>query len=269
MARVIAICNQKGGVGKTTTAMNLGAYLAALGQRCLLIDFDPQANATSGLGITPSAESIYTALMQGVVSGQLIKRTAIFGYEIIPASQDLAGALIELTSLPEREYQLRKTINQVRHLYDFILIDLPPSLNLLTINGLVAADEVLVPIQCEYYSLEGIGQLLKTIDLIRQNLGYKLQVAGAVLTMYNKKERLSREVVKEVRKHFPYHVFDIEIPRAVVLAEAPSFGKPIILYAPNTPAARAYLLLTKEIISRHDQETKCQFANQAFGNLIT
>lgn len=269
MARVIAICNQKGGVGKTTTAMNLGAYLAALGRRCLLIDFDPQANATSGLGITSPQESIYTALMSDSLPSPLIKRTAIFGYEVLPASQDLAGALVELISLPEREYRLRKVVNQVRHLYDFVLIDLPPSLNLLTINGLVAADEVLVPIQCEYYSLEGIGQLLKTIDLIRQNLDYKLKVAGAVLTMYNKKERLSREVVKEVRKHFPYNVFNSEIPRAVALAEAPSFGKPIILYAPYTSAARAYLLLAKEIINQQEQEIKVQFANQVFGNLIT
>jgi chromosome partitioning protein len=269
MARVIAICNQKGGVGKTTTAMNLGAYLAALGRRCLLIDFDPQANATSGLGIASPQESIYNALMNDLIPGQLIKRTAIFGYEVLPAAPDLAGALVELISLPEREYRLRKVVNQVRHLYDFILIDLPPSLNLLTINGLVAADEILVPIQCEYYSLEGIGHLLKTIELIRQNLGYKLKVAGAILTMYNKKEKLSREVANEVRKHFPHNVFNVEIPRAVALAEAPSFGKPIILYAPYNPAARAYLLLAKEIIGQQEQEIKIQFANQVFGNLLT
>jgi chromosome partitioning protein len=234
-----------------------------------LVDFDPQANATSGLGITPPQESIYTALMNGSIPGQLIKRTAIFGFEILPASQDLAGALVELITLPEREYQLRKVINQLRHLYDFVLIDLPPSLNLLTVNGLVAADEVLMPIQCEYYSLEGIGQLLSTIDLIRQNLGYKLNVAGAVLTMYNKQEKLSREVVKEVRRHFPYHVFNTEIPRAVALAEAPSFGKPIILYAPSTQAAHSYLLLAKEIIAQQEQNTEIRFANQIFGNLLT
>jgi len=269
MARVMAVCNQKGGVGKTTTAMNLGAYLAALGRRCLLIDFDPQANASSGLGIVPAAESIYHALMSDLIPSQLIKRTAIFGYEVLPASPDLAGALVELVSVQEREARLRKIVNQVRHLYDFILIDLPPSLNLLTINGLVAADDVLVPIQCEYYSLEGLSQLLKTIDLIRENLGYKLKVAGAVLTMYNKKERLSREVANEVRKHFPYYVFNTEIPRVVALAEAPSFGKPIILYAPSNPGARAYLLLAKEIISQQEQEFKLQFANQVFGNLIT
>ena len=249
--------------------MNLGAYLAALGKRTLLVDFDPQANASSGLGITTSQESIYDAITSGLISSQLIKRTAVFGYEVIPASQNLAGALVELISLPEREYQLRKVINQVRHLYDFILIDLPPSLNLLTINGLVAADEVLMPIQCEYYSLEGIGQLLGTVDLIRQNLDYKLNIAGAVLTMYNKKEKLSREVVREVRKHFPYYVFNIEIPRAVALAEAPSFGKPIILYAPSSQAARAYLLLAREIINQQEQEIKYQLATQTFGNLLT
>jgi len=269
MARVIAICNQKGGVGKTTTSMNLGAYLAALGRRCLLVDFDPQANASSGLGIAPSEESIYTALMSGTITGQLIKRTAIFGYEVLPASQDLAGALVELISVPEREYQLRKIINQLRHLYDFILIDMPPSLNLLSVNGLVAADEVIIPIQCEYYSLEGIGHLLKTIELIRQNLGYRLKVAGAVMTMYNRKEKLSREVVREVRKHFPYTVFNTEIPRAVALAEAPSFGKPILLYDPSNPAARSYLALAKEVISQQEQDPKFQFANQAFGNLLT
>lgn len=268
MARVIAICNQKGGVGKTTTAMNLGASLAVLGQRCLLIDFDPQANATSGLGISNPQNSIYAALMDGTVDGRLIQRTAVFGYEVLPASQDLAGALVELIPLPEREYQLRKIVNQLRHLYDFILIDLPPSLNLLTINGLVAADEILVPIQCEYYSLEGIGQLLRTIDLIRDNLGYRLKVAGAVLTMYNKTERLSREIAKEVRRHFPYYVFETEVPRAIALAEAPSFGKPIVLYAPSSSANRAYLLLAKEIIRQSKQEEPSPVASPSFGNLI-
>ena len=252
MLRVITIANAKGGVGKTTTCVSLGSCLATLGKKTLLIDFDPQANATSGLGISPE-DSIYRALLNEEFKPEFIKRTAIPNCDIIPASPNLSGALVELISFPDREYRLRKVVSRVRHLYDFILIDLPPSLTILTINGLVASDEVLIPIQCEYYSLEGIGQLLNTIDLVRENLGYNIKIIGALLTMYDKRERLSREVAKEVRRHFSHPVFNVEIPKAVVLAEAPSFGKPIILFAPDSLAAQSYLILAKEIINQEQK----------------
>jgi len=255
MAKVITICNAKGGVGKTTTCVSLSSYLAVLGKKVLLIDFDPQANATSGLGIDPKniADTIYHGILGYSQIENLIKNTIIFNHHLIPANQDLAGALVELVNLPEREYYLRRFINRLRHQYDYVFIDLPPSLNLLTVNGLVAADEVLIPIQCEYYSLEGLGQLLEIIDLINNNLGRQIKVAGALLTMYDKREKLSREVTKEVRQHFPHYVFETEIPRCVALAEAPSFGKPIILYNPNSSGAKAYEKLAREIIERENR----------------
>jgi len=251
MAKVITICNAKGGVGKTTTCVSLSTYLAALGKKILLIDFDPQANATSGLGVDPKgiSDTIYHGILGYSQIENLIKNTVIFNHHLIPANQHLAGALVELVNLPEREYYLRRFINRLRHQYDYVFIDLPPSLNLLTINGLVAADEVLIPIQCEYYSLEGLSQLLEIIDLINNNLGRQIKVAGALLTMYDKREKLSREVAKEVRQHFPHYVFETEIPRCVALAEAPSFGKPIILYNPSSSGAKAYERLAREILT--------------------
>ena len=251
MARVIAICNQKGGVGKTTTAMNLSAYLAMRGKRTLLVDFDPQFNATVGVGARHAPdETIYHILLAGQQYERVIKRTYLANFDIIPASSDLAGALIELVELPDREMYLRNFINSIRIQYDFIIIDLGPSLNLLTINGLMAADEVLIPIQCEYYSLEGLSQLLETIELVRNNLGHPIKIAGAVLTMYDKREKLSREVGKEIRRRFPHYVYDVEIPRSVALAEAPSFQKPIMLYAPQSPGALAYERLAEELIAQ-------------------
>ncbi|MEE8131649.1 MAG: ParA family protein [Candidatus Paceibacterota bacterium] len=258
MAKVIAISNQKGGTGKTTTAVNLSTYLAVLGKKVLLIDFDPQANASSGLGYPPSPaiagfggqSSIYHGILGYSTIDNLIKNTTIFNHHLIPANQHLAGALVELVNLSEREYFLRRFINRIRHQYDYIFIDLPPSLNLLTINGLVAADEVLIPIQCEYYSLEGLGQLLETINLINKNLGQRIEVAGGLLTMYDKREKLSNEVAKNVRRHFPNYVYEAEIPRCIALAEAPSFGKPIILHEPNSSGAKAYERLAREIINK-------------------
>ena len=252
MARVIAICNAKGGVGKTTTAVNLGAYLAAAGKRVLLIDFDPQANASSALGhnqMTNEA-SVYHAILEQVTPEQVIKPSVIYNYHYVPSAPHLAGALVELVNVPEREYFLRKFVNRVRHDYDYILIDLPPSLSLLTVNGMVAADEVIIPVQTEYYSLEGIGQLLETVNLIRDNLAHPIRVSGAVITMYDKREHLSREVSKNIRRHFPHHVFEVEVPRAVALAEAPSFSKPIILYRPDSPGAQAYERLAREVIAQ-------------------
>ncbi len=251
MAKVISVCNQKGGVGKTTTAVNLSAYLALSGKKVLLIDFDPQGNASSGLGFSSSLDqkSIYHGFLNYESFENLVKNTALYNHHLITSNQHLAGALIELVDLPEREFYLRKFINRFRHNYDYIIIDLPPSLSLLTLNGLVASDEVLIPVQSEYYSLEGISQLLEIINLINQNLGQQLRVAGAVLTMYDKREKLSREVANNVRQHFPHKVFEIEIPRCVSLAESPSFGKPIALYRPDSIGALAYEKLAKEIIN--------------------
>jgi chromosome partitioning protein len=257
MARIIAITNQKGGVGKTTTAVNLGAYLAALGKKVLLVDFDPQGNASSGLGIPPRSlqHSVYNALMGHAEYQHVIKPTPVPNFHIMPAHPDLAGALVELIELPDREFMLRNLLTRLRHYYHYIIIDLPPSLSLLTINGLVGSDEVLIPIQSEYYSLEGLGQLLETVDLINKNLNAGIKVAGALLTMYNKRETLSREVAREVRKHFPHYVFETTIPRAIALAEAPSFSKPILLHDPGSAGARAYELLARELISQEVAST--------------
>ncbi len=267
MARIISISNQKGGVGKTTTAVNLGAYLASFGRRVLLIDFDPQANATSGLGINPKniEHNIYHALADKVDYKKIVFPTSVLNYFVAPSGQDLAGALIEMVNIPNREHILRNVINRLRHHYHYILIDLPPSLSLLTVNGFVASDEVLIPVQAEYYSLEGLSKLLETIYLINENLGANISVAGALLTMYNKRETLSRRVAKEIRRYFPHNVFDVEIPRSIALAEAPSFSKPIMLYAPDSIGARAYERLAREIIS---QENNAGKMDNNFGNVI-
>lgn len=270
MARVIALCNQKGGVGKTTTAVNLGSYLAAQGRRVLLLDFDPQANASSALGhdYFKTDPSVYHGFLNQAEPEQIIKPTQLFNFHFIPSAPNLAGALVELVSMPEREYFLRKFVSRVRHKYDYILVDLPPSLSLLTVNGLVASDEVLIPVQAEYYSLEGIGQLLETINLVKNNLRHPLKVAGALITMYDKREHLSREVAKNIRRHFPYPVFEVEIPRSVALAEAPSFSKPILLYKPDSPGALAYRRLAEEIIKQEKDllgENE-PVASRSFGN---
>jgi len=270
MARVIAICNAKGGVGKTTTAVNLGAYLAAAGKRVLLIDFDPQANASSALGhdVRGATTSVYHGILDTVPHEELIKPTALYNYHLLPSAPHLAGALVELVNVPEREYFLRKLVNRLRQNYDYILIDLPPSLSLLTVNGLIAADEVLIPIQTEYYSLEGIGQLLETVELIKNNMNHPIHVTGGLITMYDKREHLSREVSKNIRRHFPHHVFEVEIPRAVALAEAPSFSKPIILYRPDSLGAIAYERLAKEVIGQEPSSLPAEetVASENFGN---
>lgn len=253
MARIICVANSKGGVGKTTTSVNLGAYLASRGRRVLLIDFDPQANATSALGHDfkhPDnfARSIYHGVLGIAPLEHIIKPSPFLNYDYIASHPDLAGLLVELVNYEEREFLLRRFLNHFRHNYDYILIDSPPSLSLLTINGLVAADEVLIPVQAEYYSLEGLSQLLQTIDLIRNNLNHPLAISGAVLTMFDRRERLSREIGKNLRRHFPGKVFDVEIPRSVSLAEAPSFAKTILGYSPESAGAYAYRRLADEII---------------------
>ena len=257
MARVIAICNHKGGVGKTTTAVNLAAYLARAGKKTLLVDFDPQANASSGMGFRKSAEmmTVYEGILGKAGPIQLLKDTAIRGCSYIPARAELSGITVELLDKPKREQYLRRLIDPLQSLYEYILIDLPPSMSLLTVNGLMAAHEVLIPVQCEYYGLEGLAQLLGTVDLINKNLGHNLKIAGALITLYDAREHLSREVSKEVRRNFKGHVYDVEIPRSIALAEAPSFGQPIALYAPETPGARAYERLAREVMA---QEFKAQ-----------
>lgn len=251
MTRIVCVANNKGGVSKTTTAVNLPVFLAALGKKVLLVDFDHQANATYSLGMHPRnlPLSIYHALMGQVSPTAIIRKSPFFGYDIMPASPDLAGASVELVHLQDREFKLRQILEKVQDPYDFIIIDSPPSLGLLTINALCASKEVLIPVQCEYLALEGLEQLLATINLVKYNLEQDLKIAGVFLTMYNRNSRLSREVAKEIRRNFPGYVFDTVIPRQVSLAEAPKFGKTILQYAPSSQAARAYRELAQELIN--------------------
>lgn len=250
MAQIISIVNQKGGVGKTTTAINLGAYLASLGKFVLLIDLDPQANATSGVGINHREiqKTIYHALSGQIPIEQTIVPTPVAGYKFIPANAALAGANVELYSLENRENILRDALLPIRNNFDVILIDCPPSLGLLTVNGLVAADKVLIPVQAEYYALEGLGQLLETINLVKENLKPELDIMGAVLTMFNGRVSLSNAILEELYKYFPNKIFRSVIPRSIRLAEAPSFGKTILEYEPNGKAAKAYERLAREFL---------------------
>jgi chromosome partitioning protein len=252
MAKIFAIVNQKGGVGKTTTAVNLASYLAKNGKFTLLIDIDPQGNASSGLGvdINTLTLSLYDAIINQTPLAEIKQETNQVGLHVIPGSQDLAGASIELVSVPKREWQLHHALVPIRHDYDYVIIDCPPSLGLLTINALTAADEVLIPVQCEYYALEGLKQLLSTISLVQKHLKPDLRIAGALLTMQDKRNTLSRQVVEEVRRNFPFHVFEPVVPRNTRLAEAPSHGKSILHYDPHSNGARAYDKLAQEIIAK-------------------
>ncbi|MDO8529160.1 MAG: AAA family ATPase [bacterium] len=258
MAKIISLVNQKGGVGKTTTATNLASYLAQAGKFVLLVDLDPQGNASSGLGIDIRAigKSLYHAMINGEHPKSIIVKTETFGHDLLPSSQDLAGAGIELVHFDNREFRLYDVLRQIRTDYDYIIIDSPPSLGLLTINGLVASDEVVIPVQTEYYALEGLSQLLDTINLVRENLQPELKIMGAVLTMYDKRNRLARQVLREMRDHFPGKVFDSVIPRSVRLAEAPSFGKSILQFDAFSKGARSYKNLAREIIALEDGEKK-------------
>ena len=252
MARVYALANQKGGVGKTTTAINLAAYLGRAGQRVLLVDMDPQANATSGLGYDKRSgnPSIYDAIVGGRPVAETIARTESTGLDLLPSTIQLAGAEIELVGVLARETRLKRTLAGLLDRYDYLLIDCPPSLGLLTVNALTAADGALIPVQCEYLALEGLGQLVSTIDLIRDSLNPRLRVAGVLMTMYDSRTNLSQGVVEEVRQHFPTLTFETIIPRNVRLGEAPSFGKSIAAYDPSSRGALAYQALAEELLRR-------------------
>lgn len=251
MGRIYALANQKGGVGKTTTAVNLGAYLASYGKRVLLVDVDPQANATSSLGVDKNAltRSVYDVLIGSEPPASLAMVTGCPGLDLLPSSPALAGAEVELIQVIGRETRLRHALQQVRQRYDLILIDTPPSLGMLTINALTASDGVFIPIQCEYLPLEGLAQLLRTIELIRQRLNPDLAVRGLILTMYDRRTNIARQVVQEILDHFPTTVFHSIIPRNVKLSEAPSYGEPILTYAPDSPGGQAYDALSREILA--------------------
>lgn len=251
MARIIAIVNQKGGVGKTTTTVNLTAALTALGKHVLLCDFDPQANATSGMGVDKNAVSpnVYDTLVSGAQPQKAVVSTK-YG-DVLPSNKALAGAGVEMIALPEREYLLKKVLTELSPSYDYIFIDCPPSLELLTVNALCAADSLLVPVQCEYYALEGLSDLLTTVRLIKRSLNPAIALEGVLLTMFDSRTNLSLQVAEEVKRHFPGQVYATVIPRNVRLSEAPSHGKPVTAYDPYSRGAEAYRALAEELAEIH------------------
>ena len=252
MGKVISVANQKGGVGKTTTTINIAAILAKKNKKVLIIDCDPQGNATSGLGVGKNSQfSTYDVLVNEVEIYNTIQQTELQTLEICPTNMILAGAEIQLAQKERREFALAEKISKCKQSYDFIFIDCPPSLGLITINALTASDSVLIPVQCEYFALEGVGELLKTVDIVRRYYNRRLSIEGAVLTMYDPRTKLSNQVVEQVSKYFGNKVFDTLIPRNVRLSEAPSYGKPIILYDPMSKGARSYDKLVKEFINRN------------------
>jgi len=255
MAKVIAISNQKGGVGKTTTAVNLAASLAANDLRVLLIDCDPQGNSTSGLGIekTPEIRTLYDTLLGGMDVSQTIQPTDCDGLDLIPADKNLVAANLDLVDLPNREHRLQEIIQTIRDRYDYIFVDCPPALDLLTLNALVAADSVLIPIQCEFFALEGISQLMDTVDRVRESFSRPLQIEGILLTMYDERTNLARQVAEDLKDFFTDQVLTTVIPRSIRLAEAPSYGKPILMYDPRSRGAESYIKLAKEILANEQR----------------
>lgn len=251
MAQIISVVNQKGGVGKTTSSLNLASYLASLGKFVLLLDLDPQANATSGIGINPQEVKggVYDVVCGALSFRDVVVKNPHGTFDLVPATPALAGANIELVSMPEREYFLKNALLDIRNDYDYILIDCPPSLGILTVNGLAATDYVLIPVQAEYYALEGLGHLLETIKLVKQHLKPDLEILGAMITMFDSRVGLSNAVMEELYRYFPKRIFRSIIPRSVRLAEAPSYGKSILEYDPNGKAAKAYERLAREIIN--------------------
>lgn len=257
MGKIISIANQKGGVGKTTTAVNLSTVLAKKGKKVLLIDADPQGNATSGLGIDKEQQfSVYDVLIEDIEVENTLQKTKIKNLDLCPSNINLAGAEVQLVSMDNREHRLQEKLDNIRESYDFIIIDCPPSLGLVTLNSFTASDSVLIPVQCEYYALEGLGQLINTIELVRKSTNKSLHIEGALLTMYDSRTNLSNQVVKEVKKYFNNKVYKNIIPRNVRLSEAPSYGMPITIYDPRSKGAKAYEKFTKEFLKINEEEQK-------------
>jgi len=259
VGKVISIANQKGGVGKTTTAVNLSTILAKKGKKVLMIDTDPQGNATSGLGIDKDVNfSVYDVIINDVEIENTLQQTMVKNLEVCPSNINLAGAEVELVSMMSREQRLKEKIDNQKDNYDYIIIDCPPSLGLITLNAFTASDSVLIPVQCEYYALEGLGQLINTINLVKKHLNKELKIEGALLTMFDIRTNLSNQVVKEVNKYFENKVYKTVIPRNVRLSEAPSYGMPISVYDPKSKGARSYDKFVKEFLKKNDEEQKAK-----------
>lgn len=259
MGKIISVANQKGGVGKTTTTVNLSTILAKKGKKVLLIDADPQGNGTSGLGVEKEVEySTYDLLVNDVDTMKTLQDTAIKNLKVCPANMNLAGAEVELVSMMSREQRLKEKLDEIKDKFDYIFIDCPPSLGLITLNSFTASDSVLIPVQCEYFALEGLGQLLNTINLVKKHLNKSIQIEGALLTMYDVRTNLSNQVVKEVKKYFDNKVYKTVIPRNVRLSEAPSYGMPITEYDPRSKGAKSYVKFAKEFLKINEEERKAK-----------